>query len=270
MPITPSSIVFSLLDNDNVVGASLSYQSFLVAGSITQPFGVAQIGPFAFDYEGDDSVTLQNDITDHWVEDNVAVQDHIGVRPVMITLKGRTSELTLSASTLLGVSSALSTVENALSQVPAYIGTYTPGIAQRIVTAITQVQNVAVQIEQAAARIAQIANFFAAGGHRNKQQTAFAMLSALRNARILFTVYTPFQVFYNMAIVNIQATQPANMKTVSDFTVSMKQLQFTDNISQSSFQSQFGGRAAAGYQPATSNGITTGITQTFSTVSAFF
>lgn len=268
------AIDFTVLDilsnNFNVPGSSTTYQTFLTAGGIVAPPGVLQISSFAFDYEGDDHVGLGNEITDHWVEDNTAVQDHIGIKPVTITLKGKVSELSFSVATSGAILSALSAVQNTLSQVPAYVGTYTPGVQQTLELAITQAESVAVQIEQAAARIQQLASFFTPGPHRNKQQQAFATLSALRNARVLFTVYTPFQVFYNMAIMNIDATQPADTKTISDFTVSMKQLQFTNGISQASFQAQYGGRAAAGYQPPTSNGVTSGISAATSAITKVF
>lgn len=265
---------FTVLDilsnNQNVPGVASNYEVALTAGGIVAPPGVLQISGFAYDDEQEDHVNLSNEITDHWVEDNTAVQDHIGLKPVVVSLKGRVSELTFSVATEGAILSALSAVENTLSQVPAYIGTYTPGVAQTLLTAITQAQNIAVQIEQAAARLQQLASFFAPGPQRNKQQTAFATLSALRNARVFFTVYTPFQVFYNMAIENLDATQPAGTKTVTDFTVTMKQLQFTNTLSQSSFLAQYGGRAAAGYQPPTSNSLTTGVSTLTSAVTSAF
>lgn len=256
--------------NTNSPGAADLYQTFLVQGEVAAPLGVKQIGPFAFDFEGDDGVNLENEITDHWLEDNTAAQDHIGIKPVTISLKGRISELTFSASSIGTISAVLSTVENALSQADAYLGAYTPGVTQKLLTTITQVQGIAIQIEQAAARIAQIANFYPSGPQRNKQQTAFAMLSALRNARTVFTVFTPFQVFYDMVIMSVHASQPAGMKTISDFSVQMKQLQFTSDLSQSSFFTQYGGRAAVGYQPQTSNGLTSGIKTAASVVRAKF
>lgn len=274
MAVIPGTTTFNSFTNHNinVDGAPDLYNSFLVTGEFAAPLGVAQIGPFAFDYEGDDTVSLVNDITDHWVEDNVAVQDHIGIKPVMITLMGRTSELTLKASVIRSISGSLSAVENTLSQVSAYGGTgkYTTGVADKMIASITQVQNIAVQIEQAAARIAQIANFFTTKGAQNNQQKAFTMLSALRNARTIFTVFTPFQVFYNMAIMSVTAKQPAGTKTISDFTVTMKQLQFTDNISQSSLLTQYGGRAAGGYTPKQSGGLATGVVKAFNQASKFF
>ena len=65
--------------NVNVPGASESYNSFLVASDIVAPPGVLQISSFGFDDAQNDDVDMTNDVTDHWVEDNVQVQDHIGV-----------------------------------------------------------------------------------------------------------------------------------------------------------------------------------------------
>lgn len=270
--VNPDAANVDIIDNNiNVPGASSLYDTFLTAGGIIAPPGVLQISSFAYDYEGDDHVLLANEITGHWVEDNTQVQDHIGIKPVSITLKGKVSELAFSVANQGLVLAALAAVENALTQIPAYVGTYTPGVEQKVLTAITQAQNVAVQIEQAAARLQQLAALIPGSGpQRNKQQKAFAMLSALRNARILFTVYTPFQVFSNMAIANIDANQPGGGRTVSDFSVTMEQIQFTNNLSQASFSSQYGGRAAAGYQPPTSNGVTTGVSALTSVITKIF
>jgi hypothetical protein len=253
----------------NVPGAAALYQSYLypTLGPIA---GVGQIGPFSFDDEQDDTVIGANTITDHFVENNEAVQDHIGVEPFRVTLKGVVSELVFSQASEGLVLSALQTVENTLSQADAYLGKYTPGATQALLSAISQAQNVAVQIEQAASRAAQIASFFLTGPASNRQQAAYAQLSALRLARTIFTVYTPFQVFYNMAIENIQATQPALSTTKSAFTVTMKQIQFTSSLSSSSFSAQYGGNAAYGYQPQAPNGATSGASALLSSVTNGF
>lgn len=277
MAITPNAFTpevfsptaFSQFASDtNVPGASTSYQSFLTTGRTIAPVGVRQIGPFAFDYEGDDNVTHHSDITDHWVESNDAVQDHIGNQPVVITLKGVVSELVFSRSVATALVTALTSVENALSQTDAYLGSYTPGVTQKLQTTISQAQNIAVQIEQAASRTAQIASFFFPQG--SKQQQAYAVLSSLQLARILFTVYTPFQVFANMAIEDFSITQPGWTKTQSTVTVRMKQLQFTNNISQAFFLTQYGGRASVGYQPTVPSGLTSGVPAALSKVTSAF
>lgn len=54
------------------------------------PPGVAG---FLFDIPGDEWVQLQSDITDHYVENNTAVQDQISLAPELVTLKGLVAEL---------------------------------------------------------------------------------------------------------------------------------------------------------------------------------
>src|SRR6185437_12425544 len=46
-----------------------------------------------FHYEGEQTATLESDITDHYIEDNTAIQDQIAIKPVMITTQGFIGEL---------------------------------------------------------------------------------------------------------------------------------------------------------------------------------
>lgn len=273
LPTIPGAAIFSQFTSGdiNVPGAANIYNEIFFNRVIVAPLGVKQIGPFAFDYEGEESVDLENDITDHVLEDNTSVQDHVGVRPIIISMRGYVSDLALANSVATSISAALTSVENTLSQAPAFLGKYTVGSTQSILKAITQAQSISIQIEQAAARVAQIASFFpSSGNHLNKQQAAFATLSALSQARTVFTAYTPYQVFPNMIIQSLTASQPAWTKTQSDFRVKMKQLRFTNNLSTAAFQRQFGGRAASGFQPQTTSGITSGLTVPLTPVQASF
>lgn len=244
--------------NYNAPGAAAAYSLAYQNRAVIAPAGVAQIGAFAFSYQGQAEADLSNEITDHWVESNTTVQDQIGVKSNVIILSGYVSELTLQASIAAQINAVIGTVENGLTQVDAYLGTYTPGTTDAILTAITQVQNVVTQIEQAASRAAQIASFFQAGPAMNKQQAAFAELSSLRAARILFTVYTPFQVFFNMAIMDLRAVQSEKTNTMSNFTVTMKQIQLSEEISTSYYASIYGGNAQFSNQAQVPNGITAG------------
>lgn len=270
-PFIPLSTFAQFTSGDiNVPGASENYQTFLASGFTVAPQGVLQIGPFAFDYEGDDNVSQASEITDHFVEDNTAVQDHIGIKPVRITLKGIVSELTFGRTLANTLLLALTSVENGLSQTDAYLGKYTAGVTDTLLTTISQVENVAVQIEQGAARVAQIASYFIAGPYKSKQQQAYATLSSLQLARVLFTVYTPFQVFSNMAIEDFDMTQPGFTKTQANITVRMKQLQFSNTVTPSSFTTQFGGRASTGFQPTVTTGLTSGFTSAISNITSAF
>lgn len=269
-PFVPSFQQFTA-GNFNAPGAVGRFQSAFVNRSVLAPIGVQQIGPFVFDYRGDESVDMASDITDHFMEDNTARQDHIAVRPVMVTMRGLVSELALAQSVANSISAALASVENQLSQADAYLGKYAPGTTQTMLSAITQAQKVAIQAEQAAARAAQIASLiFPSNNTLNKQQAGYAQLNALWKAGTLFTVLTPFEVLDNMAIIGIKASQSERSKTVSDFTVTMKQLRFTNNFSRSQFEARNGGRLANDIQPTIPSGTTSGVFTPVSTVSGAF
>ena len=48
---------------------------------------------YLFDTRGEEEATLESDITDNWVEANYTIQDHIGLKPMVITLSGYVGEL---------------------------------------------------------------------------------------------------------------------------------------------------------------------------------
>lgn len=258
LPTSQNATLASINRNVNAKDVAQQYDVAFNGRTVLAPKGVQQIGAFAFDYKGDDVVNMENDVTDHWLEDNTAVQDHIGVKPNIVTLRGFVSELAVTSSLLSKLSAALNTVQTSLTRVQAYTGSYTPGVLTSMQKAISQAQNIAVQIEQGIARAAQLASFFQSGPALNKQQQAYFQLSSLRIARVVFTVFTPFQVFDNMVIVSLRSTQSEKTKTMSDFTVVLKQLNFSNNLTVSSYQANYGGRAAQNKQVLSQNGGTVG------------
>lgn len=258
LDIASQNTLLTVDANINAPNLVDNYSKAFNGRTVLIPQGVGQIGAFTFDYRGDDSVDLDTEITDHWLEDNTAVQDHIGVRPMIVTIKGFVAELSLSRTQLAFINKAFSSITNGLSQVDAYLGHYTPGAIDSLQKGISQAQNIAIQIEQAAARAAQIASFFQAGPAMNKQQAAYFQLSSLALARVIFTVATPFQVFDNMAIMSLRVIQPKETRGWSDFTVKMKQLNFTEDLSLPFFSANYAGRTGGQIQNQTQNGSTQG------------
>jgi hypothetical protein len=225
----PASPLQAVNPNVNAPDFVQNFSTAINACTILIPTGVAQIGSFAFDYREVEETELEAEITDHWLEDNTAAQDHIALRPARVTLSGFVAELFLPASTLMTVLGVLSAATNALSAIPAYLGAQTVGNTQLIAQALTQAQNVVVQVEQAIARAAQLANLLGGllnGPARNRQQSAYLQLKAYQQARIVFTVVTPWETLQNMVIESLHVVSPADSKDWSKFTVRLKQLQF--------------------------------------------
>lgn len=60
----------------------------------SKPF---QLIKYFFDIVNDDTVTYNAQITDNWIESNSAIQDHIALQPVTITMRGLCGELVYDA-----------------------------------------------------------------------------------------------------------------------------------------------------------------------------
>ncbi len=190
------------------------------------PPGVAG---FLFDIEEDSMVELSSDITDHYVENNTALQDHIALRPVEIETNGCVGELVqLGDNGLVGdqpPGQAPATLEDNPDMTPEL----TPEAEQN------RVLNDAVD-ESTAAGIVDTNTLAGYFGHSSpqppqitRQSNALLYFFELREARMLFTVETPWGFWINMAISNITVKQGKDSKYQSDFTVRFKQISFADS-----------------------------------------
>jgi len=194
---------------------------------------------FLFDYEGENTITLTSEITDHYVEDNYAISDHIALAPEIITTQGFVGELnnnTNEASPLikdlankLGDISAFDP-QLSISAQRAYGQAFQAYQALSILkrSSIAAWSNVSAGKVQgpteispglSAEQFVEATNNFST---QNRQQIAFQKFYGYRKARTLFTVQTPWAIFKNCAIQEIVATQPADSRFVSTFQVTFK------------------------------------------------
>lgn len=208
---------------------------------------------FLFHYEGDNTVTLTSEITDHYVENNYAAQDHIALAPDIIETTGFIGELNDVTPNVL---EAVKTVAQKLGNISAY----EPALSVSALLAY----NRAFQAYQAVeiAKRTSIPSWKGAAGlqsdgptaitqgtsaqefadsvnlrTQNKQQIAFQKFYGYRKARTLFTVQTPWAIFKDCAIQELVATQDAGTQYVSSFRITFKPIQvaytgLTPNVDQ--------------------------------------
>lgn len=192
-----------------------------------KPKSLNGINGFLFDFEGESSLKLEAEITDHYAEDNSAVQDHVAIKPDRLTLRGYKGELVMRQPG--GVLGALGTVQSALTQVPAYLGKYTPGAVAVMAKAVTQAQNVVTQIQQAAARVSNLIGLLPGSAPGDTvQKQAFAQLSALMKTRQVCTVETPWRVYTNLVIERLEFVQPEETRSWSDIVVTLREFKTVD------------------------------------------
>lgn len=194
---------------------------------------------FLFDFEGEQSIALETDITDHYAEDNSALNDQAALKPEIINTEGFVSELNDIVS---------NPVLQAL-QVAAEKLTVVSGFVPALSTTALLAYNEAVQAYQLAnlALTAGVAAYSGLGGLtaaqqqaqaaqaklglvptkvQTKQQSAFTLFYGYWQARQLFTVQTPWAIFQNMMLKSVRPIQDPETDSFSTFQVTFKKLRF--------------------------------------------
>lgn len=217
-----------------------------------------------FHYEGEQAVLVTSDITDHFVEDNSAIQDQIALKPEEITTQGFIGELNDVVPKAL---KPIKFIADKLTTVVAY----TPSLTETALIAYQQAfflyQTTANAVNSAVAAWSSVSSIGSSGdgqnvvsgsgisgfdpltgrvsGIQNKQQIAFQQFYGYWRNRTLFTVQTPWAVFQNMAIKNLRAIQDEGTRVVSSFEVTFKMIRTASTITTGSISNTFQGRAAS-------------------------
>ena len=242
------------------------------------PSTAAQPPAILFHYEGEQTVSLESDITDHYIEDNTAIQDQIALRPETITTHGFIGELNDVAPAALAAIQALA---DKLTVISAYV----PVLSTTALIAYAE----AFQLYQVGANalnsgVSAWNTLNGVGGesvingqgitlqaNQTKQQVAFQQFYGYWRNRTLFTVQTPWAVFQNMAIKSLRAIQDAETRMITDFEVTFKIIRMAQSITTApitSVQGRLGSQSAGVTDlgtstPAPSIGVTDGLGSNF-------
>lgn len=193
-----------------------------------------------FNYEGEQTATLKSDITDHYIENNTAIQDQIALKPVTITTHGFVGELNNVPP------AALVPLKQASEKLVA-LSAYAPAASETAALAYAR----AFQLYQAGAATinAAVSAWGTLNGtngttvingassvengrlvnratNQTKQQIYFQQFFGFWQSRTLFTVQTPWAIFQDMAIETLVAVQDADTKMITDFQVTFKMMRF--------------------------------------------
>lgn len=230
------------------IGIQPQAKSEIDGQSIQQP------RKFLFNYEGEQQINLQSDITDHFIEDNTAIQDQIALRPETITTNGFIAELNNVVPPELR---PLRLAADKLTPLTAF--------QPELSTTAELVYANAFQIYQtarlAAASAVQAWKSIQGGGGQpqTKQAQAFQEFYGYWKDRTLFTVQTPWAVFKDMAILNLRAMQPEDSNTYSEFQITFKAIRIAETFSVAADNlydfNQFQGRAFNQGAPEINKGV---------------
>ena len=177
------------------------------------------IAGFLFDITSTDNVSHSAQITDHYVENNSSVQDHIAFDPVKITITGKVGELVF-------------TKDQSIAFLSAAIDRLTPlGVlkpdqslqAQRYIAAANQAYSAALSALKV---YDSLAGVLKNKPSKNKQQEAFDTFEGYFTGRTLLTVETPWRTYDSMVIETWSADQDAESQYETNFTLTFKQVRY--------------------------------------------
>lgn len=188
---------------------------------------------YYFDVLMEHSISVQNQITDNYIENNTAIQDHIAQSPITVSLRGLIGELVYKPPTkaleflydtvndpLKNRFKSGRVVSDKLLAIPALL----PPVDN-----ITQRAKNAVQyVEASVDRYVKIAkNFLSDTDKITQLEKIYSKFMVFRANNTELTVVTPFKTFGNMYIQSITFTQ-GNENFTADIQLTLKQINYAE------------------------------------------
>lgn len=247
----------SLFDLDNIAS---TFNKYIVTPQ--NAFGVAG---FVFDIDGQAKIDLSTDITDHFVENNSFIQDHIAIKPRKVMLRNYVGELVYDNNNFSDI--IPQKVLNKLNRVQQLVPVLSAGAQQarnifeqarglRLTAPDLSIQG----LTTAAGRAIDIWRLIKnQSPPLPKQQQAYQYFNALMQQKILVSVQTPFAFMSSMAIESVSAVQEEDSLYVSTFTVTLKEMRFATTQTIEYTPEQYQGRTADQRAPVLNNGNMQGI-----------
>lgn len=206
----------------SVIGQSLNLINNVANQFIVRPMPKDIINGFVFDFVGEEEITLESEITDHYVEDNYAIQDHIAQKPIKYVAKGYIGELfNIFPSTSLSILTAVQTLEAIPGLEPVFSAQ-----ANQVYNDLSIQGNALVNVVTQTKSFAELISN--AGTTANKQEYAYSQFLNFWKLRIPCYIETPWVVLFDMYVERITPMQPENTNIISEFTVTFKQLRFAN------------------------------------------
>lgn len=206
--------------NDTTQGFLINVNG--IVGNLVTPEDQFGYGGFMFDVVDEEQIKLESDITDHYVEDNIAVQDDIALKPIEVVAKGFVGEYVYETP-------VVESVKETISGKLALVSQYLPKMSNFAQKAMQKAQKTSDLFDTAQRKISSLYKTFNDIGQisDNKQAKAYAYFVSAWQSRQLFKIQTPYCFYDNMAIKMIKFIQTGETKDKSQIEITFKQIRKT-------------------------------------------
>ncbi len=187
-----------------------------------------------FDIIQEHSITIQNQITDNYLENNTAVQDHIAQSPLIVSLRGISGEIVFRPPTQTR-DKINEQFKKYSDKIPNFISVdklkELPVILPPVSNMTQLARNATQYIETSVNRYMKIYKSFGEDklNRETQLQKVFNRFLRLRAANIPLRVETPYKLepLDNMYIQSLTLRQ-GNENFVTDIELTLKQIQYAD------------------------------------------
>lgn len=204
--------------------------------AIVNILGATGISGFKFHVPQTEQVRFENEITDHYVESNYAIQDHIARKPVMITLTGLVGDYFYSVNQ---IEDMLALVVPTIKLVQEFIPEIREKIKQRKIDFANEQKQKLVKHEDGSYQVLVSGKkneyefnsmdlftlFQSLYKMKSPQTRAFLFFEAMWKSGARISVETTWKRYDNMVIQSVTPKRDNNAD-ITDFTVVCKQLEF--------------------------------------------
>lgn len=245
MSTQTTTLTGSISNDENRAQEDLKILS--IKDAIVGIFTSTGIAGFKFHITQSEQVNMESDITDHYVDTNSAVQDHIARRPITITLNGYQGEYYYSVHPIQDMISKAGSVLTLVEVFKPKLNEFTKQIKIRqIQQSLTSANNGDTTEAEKYGVLAGRKEFNLKQHNAidlfklfqniykltSAQTRAFYYFEALWKSEILFTVETRWKRYDNMVIQKVTPLADNNAD-ITDFSITFKQIGITTSKSES-------------------------------------
>ena len=189
----------------------------LITSQWERAFGKPGISGLIFDIELNNNISHTSQVTDHWTEENSAIQDHQAFEPVKYTITGKIGELVFKTEPALAFAQATA---DRLSP----LGVFSPTQSLKATEAIAASYQAISVITQTKRVWDSMAAMFKGAPAQNNQAQAYALIENFYYARTAMTIDTPWRRYSNMILESWSAEQDETTTMETLFTLNFKQI----------------------------------------------
>lgn len=209
--------------------------------------GATGIAGFKFHVPQTEMVNFENEVTDHYIDTNSAIQDHIVQKPITITVSGLVGDYFYS-------NNEIEDMVALITPTLALVKEFLPNITDKTVKRLTDAQsghinlpniqipdeNVYFQLQSEKNFEFNIVDLFKLFQNlykiKSAQTRAFIFFECLWKSRARFSVETTWKRYDNMIVQRVQAKRDNNAD-ITEFSITFKQISlvgvYTETIEQS-------------------------------------